>query len=244
MISIRNLKKSFGSLDVLKDMNLEVEKGQVIVLIGPSGSGKTTFLRCVNALEIPNSGVINVDQLELDFENKISQADILQLRRQTGMVFQNYNLFPHKTALENVMEGPIIVQRRRKEEVRKLAVSLLEKVGLGDKIDYYPHQLSGGQQQRVGIARALAIQPKVMLFDEPTSALDPELVGEVLKVMKNLAEEGLTMIVVTHEMRFAKEAADKVIFMDGGYVIESGSPEQLFEHPKEERTKQFLQVLQ
>ncbi|WP_335872071.1 amino acid ABC transporter ATP-binding protein [Bacillus sp. 2205SS5-2] len=243
MISIQNLKKSFGSLEVLKGLDLHVEKGQVIVLIGPSGSGKTTFLRCLNALEIPNSGKVNLEELQLDFNNKINQADILNLRRQTGMVFQNYNLFPHKTALENVMEGPIIVQRRGKDDVKKLAMSLLEKVGLGDKVDFYPHQLSGGQQQRVGIARALAIEPKVMLFDEPTSALDPELVGEVLKVMKDLVEEGLTMIVVTHEMRFAKEAADEVIFMDGGYIVERGTPQQIFDQPQEERTKQFLQMI-
>ncbi|NQD68042.1 amino acid ABC transporter ATP-binding protein, partial [Bacillus haikouensis] len=170
--------------------------------------------------------------------------DILNIRRSTGMVFQTYNLFPHMTALENVMEGPVIVKGRKKAETKEKAIRLLDKVGLGDKVDYYPYQLSGGQQQRVGIARALAIEPQVMLFDEPTSALDPELVGEVLKVMKNLAEEGMTMVVVTHEMRFAKEAADKVIFMDGGYIVEEGTPQEVFENPKHERTRQFLNLIQ
>lgn len=244
MISIKGLTKRFDQLEVLKGMNVEVEKGQVIVLIGPSGSGKTTFLRCLNALEIPNDGTVSIGGATADFNQKVSKQELINLRRKTGMVFQNYNLFPHMTALENVMEGPTVVQKRKKSEMREKAVKLLEKVGLGDKIDYYPFQLSGGQQQRVGIARALAIEPEVMLFDEPTSALDPELVGEVLKVMKDLAEEGMTMVVVTHEMRFAKEAADKVIFMDGGYIVEEGSPEQVFENPKNERTKQFLNLIQ
>ncbi|MBW3110638.1 amino acid ABC transporter ATP-binding protein [Bacillus sp. MCCB 382] len=244
MISIKGLTKRFDQLEVLKGMNVEVEKGQVIVLIGPSGSGKTTFLRCLNALEIPNDGTVSIGGSTVDFNNKVSKQELISLRRKTGMVFQNYNLFPHMTALENVMEGPTVVQKRKKSEIREKAIKLLEKVGLGDKIDYYPFQLSGGQQQRVGIARALAIEPEVMLFDEPTSALDPELVGEVLKVMKDLAEEGMTMVVVTHEMRFAKEAADKVIFMDGGYIVEEGSPEQVFENPKNERTKQFLNLIQ
>lgn len=244
MIGIKGLHKQFGELEVLKGMDVTVKKGQVIVLIGPSGSGKTTFLRCLNALETPNAGFITIDDVSVDFKGKPSKNDLLKLRRNTGMVFQSYNLFPHKTALENVMEGPIIVQKKRKSEVEKRAKLLLEKVGLGDKMDYYPFQLSGGQQQRVGIARALAIEPKVMLFDEPTSALDPELVGEVLKVMKDLAEEGMTMVVVTHEMRFAKEAADKVIFMDGGKIIEEGTPSQIFEHPESDRTKQFLNLIQ
>ena len=244
MISIKGLTKRFDQLEVLKGMNVEVEKGQVIVLIGPSGSGKTTFLRCLNALEIPNDGTVSIGGSTVDFNNKVSKQELISLRRKTGMVFQNYNLFPHMTALENVMEGPTVVQKRKKSEIREKAIKLLEKVGLGDKIDYYPFQLSGGQQQRVGIARALAIEPEVMLFDEPTSALDPELVGEVLKVMKDLAEEGMTMVVVTHEMRFAKEAADKVIFMDGGNIVEEGSPEQVFENPKNERTKQFLNLIQ
>jgi L-cystine transport system ATP-binding protein len=244
MISIKDLKKNFGDLQVLKGMDVNVEQGQVIVLIGPSGSGKTTFLRCLNALELPNDGVVTIEDLKVEFSRKVSKQDLLKLRRKTGMVFQNYNLFPHMTALENVMEGPVTVQKRSKSEIREKAINLLEKVGLGDKVDYYPFQLSGGQQQRVGIARALAIEPKVMLFDEPTSALDPELVGEVLKVMKDLAEEGMTMVVVTHEMRFAKEAADKVIFMDGGHIIEQGTPSEVFENPKNERTRQFLNLIQ
>ncbi|WP_406687478.1 amino acid ABC transporter ATP-binding protein [Rossellomorea vietnamensis] len=244
MISIKGLTKRFDQLEVLKGMNVEVEKGQVIVLIGPSGSGKTTFLRCLNALEIPNDGTVSIGGSTVDFNKKVTKQELISLRRKTGMVFQNYNLFPHMTALENVMEGPTVVQRRKKSEMREKAIKLLEKVGLGDKIDYYPFQLSGGQQQRVGIARALAIEPEVMLFDEPTSALDPELVGEVLKVMKDLAEEGMTMVVVTHEMRFAQEAADKVIFMDGGYIVEEGPPREVFENPKNERTKQFLNLIQ
>ncbi|MGD6801452.1 amino acid ABC transporter ATP-binding protein [Rossellomorea vietnamensis] len=244
MISIKGLKKRFGDLEVLKGFDVEVEKGQVIVLIGPSGSGKTTFLRCLNLLEIPDEGKLNISGTRMDFSQKLSKKELLKMRRKTGMVFQNYNLFPHRTALENVMEGPVIVQGKSKDEVKKKAVSLLEKVGLGDKIDYYPYQLSGGQQQRVGIARALAIEPEVMLFDEPTSALDPELIGEVLKVMKDLAEEGMTMIVVTHEMKFAKEVADEAIFMDGGYIVERGNPIDIFENPKEERTRQFLNLIQ
>ncbi|OXS55207.1 L-cystine ABC transporter ATP-binding protein [Bacillus sp. V-88] len=244
MISIKGLTKRFDQLEVLKGMNVEVEKGQVIVLIGPSGSGKTTFLRCLNALEIPNDGTVSIGGSSVDFNKKVSKQELINLRRKTGMVFQNYNLFPHMTALENVMEGPTVVQKRKKSEMREKAIKLLEKVGLGDKIDYYPFQLSGGQQQRVGIARALAIEPEVMLFDEPTSALDPELVGEVLKVMKDLAEEGMTMVVVTHEMRFAQEAADKVIFMDGGYIVEEGPPQEVFENPQNERTKQFLNLIQ
>lgn len=244
MISILGLKKRFDDLEVLKGMDVEVRKGEVIVLIGPSGSGKTTFLRCLNALETPNEGSVSIGELNVDFSKKVSTAELLKLRRRTGMVFQTYNLFPHMTALQNVMEGPVIVQGKNKAEMKEKARRLLEKVGLGDKIDYYPYQLSGGQQQRVGIARALAIEPEVMLFDEPTSALDPELVGEVLKVMKDLAEEGMTMVVVTHEMRFAKEAADRVIFMDGGHIVEEGTPQEVFEKPKHDRTRQFLNLIQ
>jgi L-cystine transport system ATP-binding protein len=243
MISIKGLKKRFDDLEVLKGMDVEVKKGEVIVLIGPSGSGKTTFLRCLNALETPNEGSVSIGEKSVDFSKKVSTAEILNMRRRTGMVFQTYNLFPHMTALENVMEGPVIVKGKKKAETKERAIRLLKKVGLGDKVDYYPYQLSGGQQQRVGIARALAIEPQVMLFDEPTSALDPELVGEVLKVMKDLAEEGMTMVVVTHEMRFAKEAADKVIFMDGGYILEEGTPQEVFENPKHERTRQFLNLI-
>ncbi|HEY4550843.1 MAG TPA: amino acid ABC transporter ATP-binding protein [Bacillus sp. (in: firmicutes)] len=244
MISIKNLHKRFDELEVLKGIDLEVEKGKVIVLIGPSGSGKTTFLRCLNVLETPTAGTISIEDQSLDFSQPVPKRKIPSFRSLTGMVFQSYNLFPHMTALENVMEGPITVKRETKETVRKKAESLLAKVGLGDKLDYYPFQLSGGQQQRVGIARALAMEPKVMLFDEPTSALDPELVGEVLKVMKDLASEGMTMIVVTHEMRFAKEVADEVLFMDGGVIVERSKPEDIFTNPKEERTKRFLSLIQ
>lgn len=244
MIRINDLHKTFGELQVLKGIDFEIEKGKVVVLIGPSGSGKTTFLRCLNVLEVPTKGSLSIDQQTLDFNQKVSKGQIPPFRRLTGMVFQNYNLFPHKTALENVMEGPIIVKKEVKSEVEGRARQLLEKVGLGDKIDYYPFQLSGGQQQRVGIARALAMEPKVMLFDEPTSALDPELVGEVLKVMKDLANEGMTMVVVTHEMRFAKGVADEVLFMDQGVIIEKGKPDKIFSTPKEERTKQFLRLIQ
>lgn len=244
MISVKGLYKQFDKLEVLKGMDLEVGKGNVIVLIGPSGSGKTTFLRCLNVLEVPTQGVIKIGEETLDFTKPVSKKRVASFRRQTGMVFQSYNLFPHMTALENVMEGPVTVKKESKDVVRARAETLLNKVGLGDKLDYYPFQLSGGQQQRVGIARALAMEPKVMLFDEPTSALDPELVGEVLKVMKDLANEGMTMVVVTHEMRFAREAADEVLFMDQGVIVERGKPEQIFSNPKEERTKQFLSLIE
>ncbi|QCJ44010.1 amino acid ABC transporter ATP-binding protein [Bacillus sp. S3] len=244
MISIKGLYKQFGQLEVLKGIDLEVEKGKVVVVIGPSGSGKTTMLRCLNVLELPTKGVVSIQGQSLDFSKAVPKKKLTSFRRLTGMVFQGYNLFPHKAALENVMEGPIIVKGESKEAARKKASALLEKVGLGDKKDYYPAQLSGGQQQRVGIARALAMEPEVMLFDEPTSALDPELVGEVLKVMKDLATEGMTMIVVTHEMRFARDAADEVIFMDGGVIVERGRPNDLFTQPKEERTKKFLNMIQ
>jgi L-cystine transport system ATP-binding protein len=244
MISVKGLYKQFDKLEVLKGLNLEIERGKTIVLIGPSGSGKTTFLRCLNVLETPTKGVISIDDETLDFSNPVSNKRVASFRRQTGMVFQSYNLFPHMTALENVMEGPVTVKKESKDVVRQRAEALLNKVGLGDKLDYYPFQLSGGQQQRVGIARALAMDPKVMLFDEPTSALDPELVGEVLKVMKDLANEGMTMVVVTHEMRFAKEAADEVLFLDQGVIVERGKPEQIFSNPKEARTKQFLSLIE
>jgi L-cystine transport system ATP-binding protein len=244
MISIKGLHKQFGDLQVLKGIDLEVGKGQVVVVIGPSGSGKTTLLRCLNVLETPTKGSITISGQTLDFtEKSVPNKAIASFRRLTGMVFQSYNLFPHKTAMENVMEGPIIVKGENKENARQKAALLLQKVGLGDKLDYYPHQLSGGQQQRVGIARALAMEPAVMLFDEPTSALDPELVGEVLKVMKDLANEGMTMVVVTHEMRFAREAANEVIFMDQGVVLERGKPDIIFTNPKHERTKQFLNMI-
>jgi L-cystine transport system ATP-binding protein len=244
MIKVKDLHKSFDSLHVLKGIDLEIEQGKVVVVIGPSGSGKTTFLRCLNILETPTSGIVEIDQKALDFNGKVSKKEIAAFRRLTGMVFQSYNLFPHMTALQNVMEGPVIVKGISKETARQKAEALLEKVGLGDKKDYYPFQLSGGQQQRVGIARAMAMEPKVMLFDEPTSALDPELVGEVLKAMKDLAQEGMTMVVVTHEMRFAREVADEVIFMDQGVIVERGKPEDIFTNPKEERTRRFLNMIQ
>ena len=241
-LSIKGLAKSFGNNEVLKNIDMEIEKGKVLSIIGPSGSGKTTLLRCLNALEQPNRGVFTFnDGFSLNFENKVNKQDILQLRRKSGMVFQSYNLFPHKTAYENVIEGPIIVQKRNKAEVKDLAEGLLEKVGLKDKMNLYPHQLSGGQQQRVGIARALAIEPELMLFDEPTSALDPELIGEVLTVMKGLAQENRTMVMVTHELQFAEQVSDHVVFMDGGYIVEQGSPEEVLKAPKEVRTQQFLQ---
>ncbi|MEK4146344.1 amino acid ABC transporter ATP-binding protein [Robertmurraya sp. FSL W8-0741] len=244
MISINGLTKNFGELEVLKGINLHVEKGRVVVVIGPSGSGKTTLLRCLNILEVPTSGVVSIGEQTLDFSGRVANKHIAAFRRQTGMVFQGYNLFPHKTALENVMEGPLTVKKETKKAARTKAASLLNKVGLGDKMDVYPYQLSGGQQQRVGIARALAMEPNVMLFDEPTSALDPELVGEVLKVMKDLAKEGMTMMVVTHEMRFAKEVADEVIFMEDGIVVEKGAPATLFSNPQQVRTRQFLRMIQ
>ncbi|VXB79376.1 cystine ABC transporter (ATP-binding protein) [Bacillus sp. 349Y] len=243
MISIKGLTKRFDDLEVLKGMSAEIKKGEVVVLVGPSGSGKTTFLRCLNALEIPNEGVVSIGGTTIDFKGRVAKNELLEMRRRTGMVFQSYNLFPHKTALENVMEGPVVVQGKSRDEAKAQAVKLLEKVGLGDKVDFYPYQLSGGQQQRVGIARALAIEPEVMLFDEPTSALDPELVADVLAVMKELAEEGMTMVVVTHEMRFAKDVADRVIFMDGGHILEEGPPEQVLDNPKNERTRQFLNLI-
>jgi L-cystine transport system ATP-binding protein len=244
MISVQGLYKSFGDLEVLKGIDLQIDKGKVVVIIGPSGSGKTTLLRCLNVLETPTKGIISLGDKKLDFSKKITKQEISAFRRLTGMVFQSYNLFPHMTALENVMEGPVTVKGETKEKARKKAEELLAKVGLADKANLYPFQLSGGQQQRVGIARALAMEPEVMLFDEPTSALDPELVGEVLKVMKNLANEGMTMVVVTHEMRFAKEVADEVIFMDHGVIVERGTPEKIFTSPTHERTKQFLQLIQ
>ncbi|SDM91668.1 amino acid ABC transporter ATP-binding protein [Sediminibacillus halophilus] len=241
-LSIKGLSKSFGELEVLKDIEVNVEKGKVLTIMGPSGSGKTTLLRCLNALEEPSGGVFTFeDGFSLDFDKKVSKQDWLRLRRKSGMVFQSYNLFPHKTALENVTEGPIIVQKREKKQVQEMAERLLAKVGLRDKMHLYPHQLSGGQQQRVGIARALAIEPELMLFDEPTSALDPELIGEVLGVIKELANEGWTMVIVTHEVQFAEQVSDEVLFMDGGYIIEQGPPKQVLKEPKEKRTQQFLQ---
>lgn len=246
MIKIQNIHKTFGENTILRGIDLEIQKGQVVVVLGPSGSGKTTFLRCLNALEMPEQGKIQFEQgslLTIDFADRPTKQAILALRRRSAMVFQNYNLFPHKTALENVMEGPILVQNRPREQVKTEALALLQKVGLADKRDHYPFQLSGGQQQRVGIARALAIQPELMLFDEPTSALDPELVQDVLNTMKSLAQEGWTMVVVTHEIKFALDVADVVVVMDSGEIVEQGSPQALFNHPQHERTKRFLQRL-
>ncbi|MGM0874538.1 MAG: amino acid ABC transporter ATP-binding protein [Bacillota bacterium] len=242
MITIDKLYKRFDDIEVLKGIDLTVEKGKTAVIIGPSGSGKTTFLRCLNLLELPDKGYISLGEKELEFveKKKLSSKQVTSFRKQTGMVFQNYNLFPHFTAVENVMEGQITVLKRSKEEARKKSLQLLEKVGLKERAYMYPHQLSGGQQQRVGIARAMAMDPNVLLFDEPTSALDPELVGEVLKVMKELADEGMTMIIVTHEMQFAREVADQVIFMDNGVVVEKGTPDELFGHTQNPRTMQFL----
>ena len=246
MIEIKNIRKSFGKNDILRGIDLSIDKGQVVVILGPSGSGKTTFLRCLNALELPEAGEIRFsepDALSIDFARKPGKKDILALRRKSGMVFQQYNLFPHKTALENIMEAPVQVQGKPKAQAREEALALLSKVGLADKADLYPYQLSGGQQQRVGIARALALQPELMLFDEPTSALDPELVQDVLNTMKALANEGWTMIVVTHEIKFALDVADVVVVMDGGVIVEQGSPETLFASPQHERTKSFLSRL-
>lgn len=245
MIEILDLHKSFGELNVLKGIDVKLEDGKVLVIIGPSGSGKTTLLRCFNLLEIPDRGSIALGDSKLSFteSRKISQNNVVTFRRKTGMVFQSYNLFPHMTVLGNVMEGQITVQKRPKEEARKRALVLLDKVGLADRSDYYPHQLSGGQQQRVGIARAMAVEPEVLLFDEPTSALDPELVGEVLKVIKQLAAEGMTMVIVTHEMKFAADVADLIILLEDGHVVEEGPPEDVLVHPKSQRAMQFLNRL-
>ena len=243
MIEIKNIHKTFGNNTILRGIDLNIQKGQVVVILGPSGSGKTTFLRCLNALEMPEQGTIkfeNEQPLAVDFGDNPTKKAILALRRKSGMVFQNYNLFPHKTAIENVMEGPVFVQGKSVAQAKQEAMALLAKVGLADKAELYPYQLSGGQQQRVGIARALAIQPELMLFDEPTSALDPELVQDVLNTMKELANEGWTMVVVTHEIKFALDVADVVVVMNGGEIVEQGSPKALFENPQHERTKRFL----
>lgn len=239
MLEVKNVQKSFGANQVLRGVDLKVEKGDIIVILGPSGSGKTTFLRCLNFLERADQGSMDFEDIHTELKSA-SKATVNKVRKKTAFVFQNYNLFQNKTALENVMEGLVIARKVPKKEAEEIAKKALDKVGLSDRYDYYPSQLSGGQQQRVGIARAIAVNPEVLLFDEPTSALDPELIGEVLAVMKKLAEEGATMIVVTHEMSFAQEVATKVIFMDGGVVVEEGSAEDIFTHPKEERTSQFL----
>lgn len=245
IIEIEGIHKKFGNTEVLKGVCLNVEESEVVCVMGPSGSGKSTLLRCMTFLEEPDEGFIRMNNLEVSAgqSTRHKKKLIHELRQSTGFVFQHFNLFPHKTALQNVMEGPIVVKEMPENEARELAEELLRKVGLSERANYYPALLSGGQQQRVAIARALAMQPKVMLYDEPTSALDPELVREVLQVMKDLANEGMTMVVVTHEMAFAREVADRVIFMDGGYVVETGTAKEIFESPTEERTRQFLNAI-
>ena len=236
MIDVKNLHKYFGSLEVLKGIDCHIDKGECVCVIGPSGSGKSTFLRCLNLLETPTKGDIVIDDMHLTEKD----FDVDAMRKRVGMVFQHFNLFPHLTILENVTLAPIRHKMMTEEQAKEKAMELLNRVGVGDKADNYPAQLSGGQKQRVAIARSLALSPEVMLFDEPTSALDPEMVGEVLEVMKQLAQEGKTMVVVTHEMGFAREVANRVFFMDGGGILEEGTPEQIFDHPQEERTKAFL----
>lgn len=236
MIKVDNLLKYFGRLEVLKGVSTEIKPGEVVVILGPSGSGKSTLLRCLNLLEKPTSGKIWVDGHEVTDP----KVNIYKIREEIGMVFQQFNLYPHLTVLKNIMLAPIKVREKSKEEAEAIALKLLDKVGLTEKAQSYPRQLSGGQQQRVAIARAMAMQPKVMLFDEPTSALDPEMISEVLNVMKNLASEGITMVCVTHEMGFAREVADRVLFIDGGIIVEEGPPNEIFSNPKNERTQLFL----
>jgi len=263
LLKVRGLQKSFGSNQVLKSVDLTVGRGRVLALIGPSGSGKTTILRCLNALELPDGGVIEVaavrvsdrannnsgrgataaEAINLDFAAKIMPKKLGALRDRSAMVFQHYNLFPHKTVLQNVIEGPLVVQRRPMAEVTTEALALLERVGLTDKRDSYPFELSGGQQQRVGIVRALALRPQLLLFDEPTSALDPELVGDVLRLIKELADEGWSMVIVTHELEFAREVAHEIAFVDGGTIVEHGDPQHMLRHPQHERTRQFMHRL-
>ncbi|MDU4009338.1 amino acid ABC transporter ATP-binding protein [Veillonella sp.] len=235
MIELKDVRKSFGKNEVLKGINLQIDKGEVVVIIGPSGSGKSTVLRTMNYLEEPTSGHVIVDGMDLSDKNKLNAV-----RTEVGMVFQNFNLFPHMTVLDNLILAPVNVRKTDKKEAQNIAMKLLERVGLSDKAQMYPDSLSGGQKQRVAIARALAMKPKVMLFDEPTSALDPEMVREVLDVMKSLADEGMTMVIVTHEMGFAKEVADRVLFVDGGQILEDGTPAQVFDAPSSDRTKLFL----
>ena len=235
MIELKDVRKSFGKNEVLKGINLQIDKGEVVVIIGPSGSGKSTVLRTMNYLEEPTSGQVIVDGMDLSDKNKLNAV-----RTEVGMVFQNFNLFPHMTVLDNLTLAPVNVRKMDKKEAQDIAMKLLERVGLADKAQMYPNSLSGGQKQRVAIARALAMKPKVMLFDEPTSALDPEMVREVLDVMKLLADEGMTMVIVTHEMGFAKEVADRVLFVDGGQILEDGTPAQVFDAPTSDRTKLFL----
>lgn len=239
MIGISNLHKKFGRNEVLKGIDIQINRGDIISILGPSGSGKTTLLRCLNYLERPDEGTITIDDITIDAK-KVHKKDVFHLRKKSAMVFQSYNLFQHKTVLQNVMEGLLVVQKLKLKESHEIALEMLKKVGLEQKVDAYPIQLSGGQQQRVGIARALALNPEVILFDEPTSALDPELVGEVLDVIRKISREGITMIIVTHEMNFAREVSNRIVFMDGGVVVEEGAPYDIFTSPKEQRTKQFL----
>ncbi len=243
MLEIKNIKKSFGQTHVLRDVSLSVNKGDVIAILGPSGSGKTTLLRCLNFLEKADAGTMVFDGETIDM-HKASKRTVARLRKKTAFVFQSYNLFANKTALQNVTEGLIIGRKMPKEEANRIAHEALKKVGMEDRSDYYPSQLSGGQQQRVAIARAIAVNPEIIYFDEPTSALDPELTVEVLAVMRKLAEEGMTMLVVTHEMNFARTVSNRVIFMENGVIVEEGSSNEFFNSPKEERTKAFLQIFQ
>jgi cystine transport system ATP-binding protein len=240
-IEAQDVRKAFGDNEVLKGLSFTVPRGSATTIIGPSGSGKTTLLRALNALDVPDAGVIRVGDVEVDFTKPVPKDQLRQYRAQSGFVFQSHNLFPHKTVLQNITEGPLVAQKRPRDEVEAEAAELLGQVGLADKRDQYPYQLSGGQQQRVGIARALALKPKVVLFDEPTSALDPELVGEVLSVIRDLAVEGWTLVIVTHEIQFAKQVSDQVLFTDGGVILEQGPPAAVIGDPKEERTRQFLQ---
>ena len=239
MIKVSNLKKQFNGIDVLKDISIDVKPGEVVVILGPSGSGKSTFLRCLNYLEKPDGGTIEIGDAKI-VAPKVSKKDIHNLRKQSAMVFQHYNLFNNKTVLQNVTEALVVVKKLSKDEANKIALDALKKVGMLDKKDAYPRTLSGGQMQRVSIARAMAINPNVILFDEPTSALDPELVSEVLSVIKDLAKENRTMVIVTHEMSFAKDVGDRIIFMADGLVVEEGTPDEIFNNPKHDRTKQFL----
>ncbi len=246
MIDIKGLHKSFGANYILKGIDLQVKKGETVVIVGPSGSGKTTLLRCMNLLETPDKGIVEIGSSRLVFDdnNTPTKADIVSLRKQTGMVFQGFHLFPHKTVIENIMEGQVTVLKRPRNEAYKKGILLLKKVDLSDKSEAYPFELSGGQQQRVAIARAMAMDPGVLLFDEPTSALDPELAAEVLKVMKDLSREGMTMVIVTHKMSFARDVANKVVFVDHGLILEEGTPEHVFKETDNQRIKQFLSMIE